>query len=409
MAVAQGYNITSAPNNLMFAYDTGDTVNCYLGKSTTNFYTNGDFTGGNGIPQEGGSNPTNTIVYLPNNPGGSDYVLRQNGYFTEYQINLTTQLISNTTYTLSGWYANTPDYNGAETMFHCRAFSATGNHVALDVGLYNVVETRVIDGITWKHCYANITTPSDYNGDFNWYVGYGTNNTTGYRYYTDLQMELGSYPSQFVDGSRSITGSLFNLPNRNGINVGSVSYTTTPFYPQIDFDGTDDVISIGNLGTIGTKYTIECIFNSSQVVNYRNLWDMNYSTYSPNTGNVGPRMEQYSDSTFTFIWSGNTSNNNIYNYTTPISISSNTNYHCAFVLDSGTVNVYLNGVLRETVSSPNGYITTFGDVNLGRGFILDPSRYYDGSLPIMKIYNTALTTGEVLNNYNNYKTRFNLS
>jgi hypothetical protein len=32
----------------------------------------------------------------------------------------------------------------------------------------------------------------------------------------------------------------------------------------------------------------------------------------------------------------------------------------------------------------------------------------NGYLPVVKIYNRALTAGEVIDNYNHYKTRFNL-
>jgi hypothetical protein len=72
----------------------------------TNLFTNSSFAGGSGMPQESGSNPTNDIVLL-SNPGGSSYVLRQSAGtpYTEYQLNLSSQMVSSTTYSMSGWYA----------------------------------------------------------------------------------------------------------------------------------------------------------------------------------------------------------------------------------------------------------------------------------------------------------------
>ena len=53
----------------------------------------------------------------------------------------------------------------------------------------------VIDGTTWEHRYKTITVPNDYNDTFDWYVGYGANNSIGYRYYAGLRLEKGVYPT----------------------------------------------------------------------------------------------------------------------------------------------------------------------------------------------------------------------
>ena len=48
-------------------------------------------TTGNEIIGASGHRATNEIIEMAN-PGTSDYVLQQNGHYTEYQINLTTEL-----------------------------------------------------------------------------------------------------------------------------------------------------------------------------------------------------------------------------------------------------------------------------------------------------------------------------
>ncbi len=46
MAVRQGYGKVAGTDALVFAYDTGDTRNSYKGESTTNQFTNPDFSNG---------------------------------------------------------------------------------------------------------------------------------------------------------------------------------------------------------------------------------------------------------------------------------------------------------------------------------------------------------------------------
>jgi hypothetical protein len=165
------------------------------------------------------------------------------------------------------------------------------------------------------------------------------------------------------------------------------------------FDGVDDYVSAGNLGTIGNTQTIEVWFNSNSVTSYKNVLDMNYSTYSPNTGNVGPRLEQFSSGEMQWVWSGNTTNNYIYNNSITTPLLANRWYHTIFTLNSGTYNWYVNSTLINTGGSAQGYITTYSDVNLGRGFVLDPARYFSGLINSSRIYNKALSQTDIKQNY----------
>lgn len=161
--------------------------------SVSNILTNGNFSGGSNITEynAAGSFGTREIIAL-SNPTGSGYVLRMTGS-GEYELYLTTQLAANTTYVLSGWYATSSDYNGINTMFHARAHSSSGAHSELGVGIFNVIDSRIVDGLTWRFCYVTLTTPADYTY-FAWFVGYGDNNTTGYRYYAGLKICQGILP-----------------------------------------------------------------------------------------------------------------------------------------------------------------------------------------------------------------------
>jgi hypothetical protein len=417
MAVANGYGkvVTSGS---VFMYDVGDAVNSYKGKPTTNFYTNGHFSGGNGISQEGGSNATNTVIQLPN-PGNSPYVLQQTMgvAYTEYQINLTNQLQSSTTYVLSGWYAESADYVGASRMFHCRAFSTSGAHVALGTGIGTVLKTVEVGGLTWRLCYATITTPADYSNDFNWYVGYDGGNYTGARYYTNLMMEVGTTPSQFVDGTRSATQGLLPLIGNSTLDLSSVSFDSTA---QITFDGTDDDIEIP-FETILNDCTIELVFKATSTGLYQyplairnNSVGSSYAFYMDmNDSDLGTAAQTM----WTYWNSGGTP------YSVVSRTGTNGNFgdwndsnwrHYVFTRSTTVAPYtqhYMNGSLVNNVSRAGDQTTQFGNgagYKLYLGSINGASGFFKGNLPIVKIYNRVLSAAEVKQNYNKYKTRFNL-
>lgn len=395
-------------SGVVFYYDIANDKS-YLGEPTTNFYTNADLTGGNNVGQEGGSNPTNEVVLFPN-PGNSPYCVRSTAVggsiYTEYQLTVTGTIQANTSYTLSCWVAWTPDWDGTYSVFHMRWYDSAGGQAGasgLEQG--TTVATVVVNGLTWYRKYYTFGSGASVNGTHDWYVGYYSNNTKGYRYFTNFQLEAKDHPTQFSKGTRSVTNGLVDLTGNYTVNLTNAEYDSSA---NITHSSTG-VISAGNLGSGFTNYSIECWFNSSDIVNYRNVFDMNYTTYSPNTGNVGPRLEQYSNGTISTIWSGNTTNNNLYNNTNQFSISANRYNHFVMTCSGGTMNFYLNGQLVQSgVSSAQGYVTSFADARIGVGFALDGSRYFRGKVPKFAVYNRVLTSSEALRNYNSAKSRYGL-
>lgn len=404
MAVRHGYGKIAGADALVFAYDTGDTRNSYRGKPTTNFFTNGHFAGGTGITQEAGSNPTNEVVYFPNNPGGSDYVLRQStGSQAEYQINLTTQLAPSTTYVMSGWYGESPDYVGESRMFHARAFSSTGAHNATGNGIGTVLKTVEIGGITWKYCYQTITTPSNYINAFNWYMGYSSTTYTGVRYYTNIMMEQGTVPSQFVNGTRSSTQGLLDLTGNSTIDLSNVSFDSNA---QMTFDGTNDQILIDSHASVipygaSTNITVEALVRWNDLVPNGVI-----VSYGGNGTGAGFLFQvEYSQGLEFSLFDG-AGNNGRASLLTAGSTQYEDEYiHMAGTYDGSTIRLYINGVQEALQSYTYGYPQQ-SYFRLGNEY--NRSYYANIDLPVLKIYNRALTAAEVKNNYNNYKGRFNL-
>jgi hypothetical protein len=414
----------SLDSNIVFSYDTGDTSNSYRGQPTTNTMRQSNNVTGT---QYGYNNEYDTCQLVKTwNPSlktpigtGATLLTEQNSgnspwyglnWFDDsedgkrclsayiYPVNSVTQL----RFGMVGDSSNSVFFNLVTRAITYGAGISNTNAFIQDVPGYP----------GWLRVGANIEGRS---GGWVAFLGTGFESyytpSTPYQsfYACGIQYERNIAPhcTQFTpaETTRSATQGLLPLISNTSINLSSVSFNSNA---QIVYDGTDDRIDLGNLGTIGTTYTIECIFNSSNVVNYKNVFDMNYETYPGVTGNVGPRLEQYSDGTITVIWSGNTTNNSIAVNTPVTPISANTNYHMVFTQDGNNGSIYLNGTYKSQNSNTYGYVQTFADANLGRGFYFD-NRYFAGTLPIFKIYNIALSANQVKQNYQQYKTRFNLS
>ena len=181
------------------------------------------------------------------------------------------------------------------------------------------------------------------------------------------------------------------------------------------FDGSNDYVDSGNLGSGFDNYTVIAWFYPTSVTNHENVLDCNYSTNS-NTGNLGPRLEMNSSGTLGWVYSNSSSNSNYYNHSVKSSGLSSSTWHCAAITYTGTGNTsttYHNGsatgLSRSTVGSPSGQYTTFNDLNIGRGFHLGGGeRYYTGRVGAVQIYNKLLTAAEVKQNFDALRERYGI-
>jgi len=92
----------------------------------------------------------------------------------------------------------------------------------------------------------------------------------------------------------------------------------------------------------------------------------------------------------------------------------NTYYHVVYSWDGANVSIYLNGVLQNTASTlqaVNGRqnVTTLGAGGTPRNIGARGSgNFWPGVIDIVKFYNSALSSNQIKQNYQQYKTRFNL-
>lgn len=96
--------------------------------------------------------------------------------------------------------------------------------------------------------------------------------------------------------------------------------------------------------------------------------------------------------------------------TTGIALDTNIWYHHVGTYDGSIINQYVNGVLNTTTTF-NGNPQTGGEIRIARRWddvANSATNYFGGDIAIIRLYSTALTSSQVLQNYNANRVRFGL-
>ncbi len=377
MGIHRGPNIVK--DNLVFGYDTGygvadnsNTTRFYPGENTTNVVTNRLPTTGWNTANAQGSSITRTFLTengipfmrFSNVTNGNDYP------------RVTDSTFYNST-TVTGTFSTSLEVRGTVG-------------ASLRFRIYQNGSTKITNTVTltsdWvRYTFDNQTT------SFNLNQPYFNPVTTGATYdIRNIQIESKSHTTPFVDGTRSDTASIIDLKKTTDIDVSNISFDTTG---QPDFDGTDDIITQSRI--IDTaSYSAEFVFKADVNTSGTEHW---LGSQYPGTGRV--IFDLYT-------------NNRLRNFINGTSINGATTiatgnwYHAVFTRNSlGVAYIYLNGVQDAT-----GTISTSTPVNdpfdIGGSTTL--TRWFNGNIAVVKIYNTDLTAAQAAQNYNAYKNRFNI-
>lgn len=402
-------------DGLVFAYDMGNTQKSWKGRPTTNLYINGHFAGGQHVVQASNgaySNPVNTVV-LMDNPGSSPYCLSSTAVggsaYTEYEM-IATGLQPNTTYCMSCWFAKSADWNGTDAVFHSRWWNSDGTEQGITGAvLGTIVDTKIVNGLTWYKVYQTFTTGATTNGSHSWYAGYPSQNTTGYRYFTDFQLEVGSFPSAFANGTRSNTQAIVDQTGRSVVTTNSLTYNSDSTF---NFAGGNDASTI--------SIPLSTAFN--KLTGTISMW-VNPNGYSGSNG-LFVNRDVSTANAVDWLWMGSWNSGNPFffrlgdgstccnndltlsNWATYCPVGSWTYVTCSWT-SAGTSKIYTNGVQRasRTISAiPSTNPSTTGRIGLGHG---SPGSW-NGKIGLVQIYDRQLSDAEVLINFNAQKGRYGL-
>jgi hypothetical protein len=401
MAVANGFGkvVTSGS---VFMYDVGDTYNSYLGEPTTNVFKHYGTTG-QGSAADNAVNfdiqGTTGFIRLGYGQTFGGYTIQPNDVVYKYNLGSNGCHYHGNTVTIpSGKYATFSfDYyvspgttieNSYLANFENYGGSALGGGVSAPNSLTGVWQTVTLT--------LGPTGGSGTQAMFLYPGGCGPRfGNTGYILYKNPQVEFLPHKTPFTQTSRSVSGSLLPLIGNSTIDLSNVSFDSNA---QMVFDGTNDYINIpsSNVFDIQTV-TVEVIvkpYSTSQ----NGFWF--------EKGAVNTQYSLFMEGS-NIVW--RTAYGGTYDsmYFGSSNMTANAWNHVVGTYTAGDKRVYLNSTLMNS----NGLNVTL-NTNQGNQYIGSYNSngyFYNGEIAVVKVYNRVLTASEITQNYNKYKTRFNLS
>lgn len=407
MAVQQGYGKMAGTDALVFAYDTGDVVNSYKGAPTSNLletdpnwsYMGATITDPNNYPVP---LPLNVKFYTGGSNGGISWTDACRNYVDSYP--------AGTKVTVSGWHM----VYTTDTSLAINGRLRLGWHYNKDgVSTYGGTIYTVSEWNKWtyfSHTFSSTGVTTNLrveDGGYDYYLTAEDAAKTS-QYYCNLQIEIGnSFASPYVKGTRSATEGLLDLTGTTSIDLSNVSFDSDAMF---QFDGTDDRIFAGNPSELSLSNGIGSI---EAVVKFPRSWTGG-SQY-PNLICKGARAgwDTPGWALFGFRDWPNANNKSwglglrnasgsvrtVANYDIPTDVY----LHLLATMDGTTMKLYENGILVST--NTQTVIPAENAVNVFIGGD-DGSNRFPGDIPVVKVYDKALTDSEVLSNFNNYRNRF---
>jgi len=410
MAVGQGFSkvITSGS---VFHYDTGDIINSFKGKPTTNLLLDIGYTYGTQnqtyfkssygteydiIPGMGGPVLVNYCNFFNDYNGGSGNCCPSVFYFGNFSVS------PSTVYTYQIVYKTPDGYANANYMYHYE-FGPSG--YVTEYGLWDSSRTQDL-GNGWVHAWGTFTS----NANTNYFQTY-----LFHYQYTQTKIQVARIsltqgdtiipPRQLLAPTvtRSTTQGLVDLTGNNIVYLDNASYATNG---QISLDATNDYVKVGQNSTFYTNdWTWEMVVKfTTNTGTYQGLVWAEGAT----GGGSGYQylLSLYSNTYFHYrIYNSSTAWTNT--DTSNITFDPLQYNHIVWQFNNGTTRIYINGTLFHTDTSRGTY-----SGGTDSAMFLGARNDGWGGAPILpavyKQYNRTLTAGEITQNYNHYKTRFNL-
>ena len=399
MALAHSPSV--ATTGLVLVYDMNNTGRSWKGAPTTNLvpYPYADWNGsnfvfGNYIYDATG---TQTFTYVTDvsNPIGSPAVMQYTTGTTGYKY-----------WAVQGTIATT----GTHTFsYYARIVSgpaATSNLSNSQLWRSNGVDQAVTGD--WNPTYTtnwvrySTTGPCTAGTVLDYFPIHSGGLTGGYTIqYCGFQLELGTYATPFVNGTRSNTQALLDPTGQNTLTATSLTYASNNTF---SFNGTDGTITSPNSSAlqVGATFTLNTWINASSLAarhgvfstrtaNDAGSWQLEVGTANSGAGRIAIT------GIGTFIWE---SSSNV--------IATNIWYNICVVKANNAeqgASVYLNGVLL-TPGATTAYTILDNNNAKAVGQGTSSTQFFSGSISSVSLYNRALSANEVMQNFNAFRGRY---
>jgi hypothetical protein len=393
-------------NGLVFGYDTGygptinNTIHTRLnrGRPATNLLTGIGNSYGTQDGQFFKTNYGNETSYVPtlgerttryvnifNDINGSGACCLSLFAFGDISVS------PSTVYTYQIIYRTINGYSHPNYMYQ---YQFNGGTYVTEFGLLDGSRTENL-GDGWVHGWGTFTTNASTNRLITYLFHYE------YSFFNKVEIAAISItqgntilrPNQIpsVGQTRSVTQSLTDAVKKSTIDVSNMTFDTNG---RMLFDGVSNRVSVANNSSVNISgdITLELVLktNGSQGVAIHK--ETQYTLLIRSNGAV-----TYADSS---IWSYASFGDHGSAITTGP-------YHHIVVTKSGsTVSIYVNNNL--IVSRGFGSSITQTNNILYVGSYDGSGAFFNGEIPVSRIYNRAISTTEIALNYGTYKSRFNL-
>lgn len=391
--MSTNYNSSIVTNGLVLYCDTGNTQKSWKGKPTTNIVPDMSLIGmGQGI--------TITYVGLENGwkkysisgtwtGGGYPYSMYVDGvtfaagtyYSTSCYIK--TNVPSKFANVFTGMnYVNQP-MNDSGT-----SFSVTQSDGSIFVGRSGFAYTSATSQVGYLVSNPNVSQVFTAATDF--------------VYIKSGQIELGTFPTPFVAGTRSTTQAILDVTGSNTITTTSLTYTSDGTF---SFNGSNNYLTISTFtNKPTTAITVEAWIRPTKPTLSGTIRGGVIS--ATNSMYLGIIDSVDGGVTHALHWANQTSVSRIQSWNG--NIPNNAWSHIAGTYDGTTMRAYINGVQvysaaqTGTIPDASYVLGTYG------GALADGVHNFNGLIPASKIYNRALTADEMKQNFNALRGRYGI-
>lgn len=175
--------------------------------------------------------------------------------------------------------------------------------------------------------------------------------------------------------------------------VQSDLQTVAPYSKYaLSFDGNDDYITISGASdlSISGDLTMSMWFKANSFIDYEYILRLGSGTTTNGDRMIGFKSSKISTNTFA-------DSSGAYDVLGNTTLSTGVWYHVLVVYSSNTVIIYLNGNADSSAIPTTMGTISYVNTEIGRGY---SSRYFDGSISNVSIWNATLTSSQVREIYN---------
>jgi hypothetical protein len=228
-------------------------------------------------------------------------------------------------------------------------------------------------------------------------VGQTFNGALDFVYIKQGQVEIGSFPTPFVAGTRSNTQAILDLMNNNTITATSLTYASDGTF---SFNGSSNFITTNSPSMPTDNFTIELIvyptsFSNSPIV------------ICPQNAGIDQFIQFNTTGTFIFKMAagGDVGERS---YTSADACPVNNFSHIVCVKSGTNVALYRNGILTTSTTTDTTATAGWGSTTWSIGQRGNSTFFFSGIVPVVRAYSKGLTAAEVQQNFNALRGRYGL-